>query len=260
MINKAMIEIPPKFAGHPPVNPDSRANMLNILWTGTQGLAEDVRYYGEWMKQRAWERIGHLYPKVKDENGIERTVIAWIWTRTVKCPNPACGCEMPLASSFVLSKKKGKEAYIQPIIEGRSIRYEVKYGKDAPEPPKTGRGQFKCICCGEPVPRDYIKSEGQAKRIGATLMAVVAEGNRGRFYLSPDDKQIRTADCNSPENAPDGEMYGKAADQLPLYGYTSFQNCLPTANLPPSLLFVTSLLRHKNKLLKMAEVRNMRRQ
>ena len=231
MINKAMIEIPPKFAGQPPVNPDSRANMLNILWTGTQGLAEDVRYYGEWMKQRAWERIGHLYPKVKDENGIERTVIAWIWTRTVKCPNPACGCEMPLASSFVLSKKKGKEAYIQPIIEGRSIRYEVKYGKDAPEPPKTGRGQFKCICCGEPVPRDYIKSEGQAKRIGATLMAVVAEGNRGRFYLSPDDKQIRTADCNSPENAPDGEMYGKAADQLPLYGYTSFSELFTNRQL-----------------------------
>ena len=231
MINKAMIEIPPKFAGQAPVNPESRCNPFKTEWKGAEGLAEDVRYYGEWMKQRAWERIGHLYPKVKDEYGQEHTVIAWIWTRTVKCPNPACGCEMPLASSFVLSKKKGKEAYIQPIIEGKNIRYEVKYGKNAPKPPKTGRGQFKCICCGEPVPRDYIKSEGQAKRIGATLMAVVAEGNRGRFYLSPDDKQIRTADCNSPENAPDGEMYGKAADQLPLYGYTSFSELFTNRQL-----------------------------
>jgi len=102
MINKAMIEIPPKFAGQPPVNPESRS-LLNT-WSGAQGLADDVRYYGEWMKKKAFERIGHLYPKVKDEQGRERTVIAWIWARTVKCPNPACGCEMPLAGSFELSK------------------------------------------------------------------------------------------------------------------------------------------------------------
>ena len=92
-------------------------------WSGTRGLAEDVRYYGEWMKQRAFERIGHLYPKVKDADGVEHTLIAWLWTRTVKCPNPACACEMPLASSFELSKKKGKEAYVQPIIEGTHIHY-----------------------------------------------------------------------------------------------------------------------------------------
>lgn len=147
MINKAMIEIPPKFAGQPPVNPESR-RQLGGEWKGVQGLAEDVRYYGEWMKKKAFEKIGHLYPKVKDKQGQEHTVIAWIWARTVKCPNPACGCEMPLASSFELSKKKGKEAYIQPVIEGNKIRYEVEYGKNAPEAPKTGRGQFKCICRG----------------------------------------------------------------------------------------------------------------
>jgi len=118
IINKAMIEIPPKFAGQPPVRPSRQAELSGATaqWKGAAGLAEDVRYYGQWMKQEAFRRIGHLYPKIKVPGGGEATVIAWIWARTVKCPNPACGCEMPLASSFVLSKKKGKEAYIQPII------------------------------------------------------------------------------------------------------------------------------------------------
>ena len=103
MINKAMIEIPPKFAGQPPINSDARA-LLKDGWQGAAGLAEDVRYYGEWMKQEAFMRIGNLYPKVKDENDQEYTVIAWLWARTVRCPNPACGCEMPLVRSFMLSK------------------------------------------------------------------------------------------------------------------------------------------------------------
>lgn len=223
MINKAMIEIPPKFAGMPPVNPEARAKLGNDSnWVGAQGLAEDVRYYGEWMKQKAFERIGHLYPKVKDEHGEERTVIAWIWARTVKCPNPVCGCEMPLANSFVLSKKKGREAYVQPVIEGKKIRYIVKYGKNASESPKIGRAKFRCICCNSPVDSSYIKAEGVAKRIGAQLMAIVAEGDRKRLYISPSDEHIKVADCGEPEWKPEGELFGKAADQLPLYGYTSF--------------------------------------
>ena len=112
MINKAMIEIPPKFAGMRPVNPNAgRQGSANAGWKGAAGLAEDVRYYGEWMKQEAYKRIGHLYPKVKvpkEQGGGEATVIAWIWARTVKCPNPACGCTIPLTSSYVLSKKKGQ--------------------------------------------------------------------------------------------------------------------------------------------------------
>ncbi|WP_418717410.1 DUF1156 domain-containing protein, partial [Bilophila wadsworthia] len=123
MINKAMIEIPPKFSGQPPVNPEARKQLgHDRSWPGASGLAEDVRYYGEWMKQEAFKRIGHLYPKVQvplEQGGGEATVIAWIWARTVKCPNPACGCEMPLVSSFVLSKKKGKEAWVEPIIDGK---------------------------------------------------------------------------------------------------------------------------------------------
>lgn len=224
MINKAMIELPPKFAGLPPVNPKSRLQLVSE-WRGAMGLAEDVYYYGEWMKKEAFKRIGHLYPKIKlpaELGGGEATVIAWIWTRTVKCPNPACGCEMPLASSFVISKKMGREAFIQPSIKGNKIRYEVKYGKEAPLPPKSGRGQFRCICCNSPVEGAYIKEEGQAKRIGTALMAIVADSGCGRLYLSPNDEHMRIANCGEPEWKPDGEMYGKSADQLPLYGYDSF--------------------------------------
>lgn len=129
MINKAMIEIPPKFAGQPPVHPGKSALDGGNGWRGAAGLAEDVRYYGDWMKQEAFKRIGHLYPKVKDERGKEYTVIAWIWARTVKCPNPMCNCEIPLSSSFTLSKKKGKEAWAEPIIEGNKVHFVVHRGK-----------------------------------------------------------------------------------------------------------------------------------
>ncbi|ACL18703.1 protein of unknown function DUF1156 [Desulfitobacterium hafniense DCB-2] len=235
MINKAMIEIPPKFAGQPPVNPDAHVSKMKdtTAWLGTSGLAEDVRYYGEWMKKKAFERIGHLYPKIKDEHGDEHTVIAWIWARTVKCLNPACGCEMPLASSFELSKKKGKEAYVQPIIEGKTIRYEVKYGKGAPEPPKTARGaKFKCIRCGESTTPEYIKDEAKAGRMGATLMAIVAESNNGRLYLSPNEEHITIANVEKPDEYPSQELpYDPRNIWCPAYGLDTFDKLFTNRQL-----------------------------
>ncbi|GHU66459.1 hypothetical protein FACS1894184_04500 [Clostridia bacterium] len=235
MINKAMIEIPPKFAGQPPVNPDS-ARISDAMWAGASGLADDVRYYGEWMKKEAFRRIGHLYPKVKvpqEQGGGEATVIAWIWARTVKCPNPACGCEMPLASSFELSKKKGKEAYIQPIIEGKTIRYEVKYGKDAPESLKTGRGaKFKCVCCGEATTADYIKSEAMAGRMSAVLMAIVAEGRNSRVYCSPNEEHIEVAGIKKPDDYPTGAMSDdRRAIWCPIYGLDTFDKLFTNRQL-----------------------------
>lgn len=213
MINKAMIEIPPKFAGQAPVNPDARARLdAADGWTGAKGLAEDVRYYGEWMKQQAFKKIGHLYPKVKvpaAQGGGEATVIAWIWARTIKCPNPACGCEMPLASSFVLSKKKGKEAWVKPIPAGDHVEFEVQQGKCPKEYEsfKVGRSAiFKCPCCGEITTDAYVKKNGQQHKIGSQLMAVVAEGQHGRIYLSPDEEQKLAANVSKPENYPDGSM------------------------------------------------------
>ncbi len=213
MINKAMIEIPPRFAGQVPVNPDSRTRLDGATgWQGAQGLAADVQYYGEWMKREAFRRIGHLYPKVKvphELGGGEATVIAWIWARTVKCPNPACGCEMPLASTFVLSKKKGNEAWVKPITEGNNVHFEVQYGKCPKEYEsfKVGRSAvFKCPCCGEITTDAYVKQHGKAHEMGSQLMAIVGEGKHGRIYLSPDVEQTIAADVPAPESYPSGAM------------------------------------------------------
>jgi putative DNA methylase len=208
MINKAMIEIPPKFAAKPPVNPEARGkrDLVGREWKGAHGLAEDVRYYGEWMRDEAQRRIGFLYPKVKitaemvkerpdlvDHLDQELTVIAWIWARTVKSPNPAYAhVEVPLASTFLLSTKEGKEAYVQPVIDGSNYRFVVKIGKPNDEAAakngtKLARGaNFACLMSKVPMAGDYIKSEGRAGRMGARLMAIVAEGSRGRVYLSPE--------------------------------------------------------------------------
>ena len=237
MINKAMIEIPPRFAGLSPVNPKSPKKLGEKGdWSGAKGLAEDVRYYGEWMKNEAFKRIGHLYPKVKvpSEQGGEAPVISWIWARTVKCPNPACGCEMPLASSFVLSKKKGKEAWIEPIINEDNIRYIVKTGQGTPPaPPKMARGaKFQCIKCKMPVTPDYIKNEALNNRMSSQMMAVVAEGQSGRIYISPDFEQVDAAKVIKPSDYPDGELAGdKRAIWCPLYGLTHFSKLFTNRQL-----------------------------
>lgn len=207
MINKAMIEIPPRFAGQSPVNLDARTKLgSDRLWSGAKGLAEDVRYYGEWMKQEAFRRIGHLYPKVQvpaEQGGGEATVIAWIWTRTVKCPNPACDCEMPLARSFVLSKKKGKEAWVEPQFEDGKVTYVVHLeGKPTIEGTVNRQGAV-CPCCGTAVPFSYIREQGKAGGMSAQMMAVVAEGKNGRIYLSPDAMQIKAAQCEEPSGCPE---------------------------------------------------------
>ena len=232
LINKAMIEIPPKFAGRPPVNPESRGEPTVIAktWRGAQGLAEDVRHYGQWMRDEAEKRIGHLYPPVevtsalvrerpdlKPYEGRKLTVIAWLWARTVKSPNPAfADVDVPLASTFILSTKKGKEAYVEPEIESRGYRFTVKVG--APQDPdaakagtKLSRGaNFQCLMSGSPIAGDYIKTEGQAKRMGARLMAVVAEGDRGRVYLPPTAAHEEAARKAIPEWRPDVEFFQQA--------------------------------------------------
>ena len=205
LINKAMIEIPPKFAGRPPVNPEARSErrLMGRTWRGAEGLAEDVRHYGRWMRDEAEKRIGHLYPKVRvttemaeDRPDLEQyvgrdlTVIAWLWARTVKSPNPAFAeVDVPLASTFILSKKKGKEAYVEPVIEDGGYRFAVRVG-DPSEAAGLGttagkRRAFRCLISDVPVPYDYIRAEGQGGRIGARLMAIVAEGDRRRVYLPP---------------------------------------------------------------------------
>ncbi len=209
LICKAMIEIPSRFAGRPPVNPEwqKKATETKSLtqWKGAQGLAEDVRYYGKWMRDEAEKQIGHLYPEVavtaemakerpdlKPYVGRKLTVIAWLWARTVKSPNPAFAVvDVPLATTFMLSTKPGKEAYVEPVIENGGYRFAVKMGKPKDlEATRSGtklaRGaNFRCLMSATPIPSDHIYSEANAGRMGARLMAIVAEGDRGRVYLAP---------------------------------------------------------------------------
>ena len=231
MINKAMIEIPPKFAGSRPVGPIPKEeakdtpDLLKRQWKGAEGLAEDVRRYGYWMREEAKKRIGHLYPEVEITQemaasrpdlrpyvGKKLTVIAWLWARTVKSPNPQFShVDVPLVSSFVLSKKKGHEAYVQPVIEGDSYRFEVKVGtppKEAESGTKAaGRGaDFRCVFSETPISGDYIKQEGQSSRIGQRLMAVVCEGIRGRVYLNPDVSSEEVAQTAIPAWIPAGDV------------------------------------------------------
>jgi len=209
MINKAMIEIPPKFAGQPPVNPDS-SHRLDKQWIGAQGLAEDVRYYGQWMKQKAFERIGHLYPKAKDEYGKESTVIAWIWARTVKCPNPVCGCEMPLMKSFIISKKANPQVYIDIEIKQNEssicLTYVVKQGNPSYNKGTVNRKGAMCIACDTPVGFKYIRDESKEGRLSAQMVAIVIEGKRERVYLSPDEQHINAARLSKPIDCDFGDL------------------------------------------------------
>lgn len=244
MINKAMIEIPRKFANLRPVNPESRHQFgSSAAPKGAAGLAEDVRYYGEWMKQEAYKRIGHLYPKVKLADGSEATVIAWIWARTIKCPNPACGCEMPLASSYVLSKKKGKCAWIEPRVFGDKVDFTVHQGEKLGKvvEPKKGRGAtFVCPACSETTLDSYVKDEGKAGRIGAQLMAIVAEGKHGREYLSPTSEHIHVAEVEKPEDYPDGAMPTNPRwFSPPAFGMTDYSQLFTNRQLTALTTFST---------------------
>jgi len=220
LITKALIEIPPKFAGQPPMNPNAKKKM-KVSWPGATGLAEDIRYYGAWMRDRAKERIGHLYPPVKLKDGSEATVIAWLWARTVKCPNPACGSEMPLVRSFSLATKKGKETWIEPVVEQGRLHFRIANGDGTPPSGTVSRKGARCLLCNTPTPLEYVRSEGRDGRIRAQLMAVVAEGNRGRLYLGPDELQLRAAERCEPTWTPETSLPDKALSfRVQAYGMT----------------------------------------
>ncbi len=257
LINKAMIEIPPKFAGRGPVRPTKKQKATSISecdsdtewfgtedvpetkWVGTKGLAEDVRYYGNWMRKQAQKRIGHLYPPVEIKPdmaqgrsdllvGEKLTVIAWIWARTVKSPNPAFShVDVPLVSTFVLSSKPGKEAYLEPVIEGEHYHFVVKLGKPTEEAKKgTSAGKrkaFRCLISDTPIPYNYIRAEAKAGRMGQKLIALVVEGHSHRSYLQPTKDMEDIAAQAHPNWKPDCEMPQKHRNfQPPVYGMNSF--------------------------------------
>lgn len=258
LINKAMIEIPPKFADRPPVNAPAlgKPDLVGHQWKGAKGLADDVRYYGQWIQEQAKKRIGYLYPPIeitadmakerpdlKPLVGQKLNVLTWIWVRTVKSPNPAFRhVDVPLASTFILASKAGKEAYVQPVIKGGGYDFTVKVGK-APPGAKEGttagkRAAFRCLLSGVPVDYNHIRSEGKAGRMGTRLMAIIAEGARGRVYLSPSPAHEAVALEACPEWKPEIALPDNPRDfKTPNYGLTTFADLFT----PRQLVALTTL-------------------
>lgn len=264
LINKALIEIPPKFAGRSPVSlasPLAKHEKQDLgmeqTWRGVEGLAEDVRFYGARMREEAQKRIGHFYPPIRITAELARDrpdlkplvgqslpAIAWLWSRTVKSPSPAFSqVEVPLAATFVLSTKEGKEAYIQPEVHGSEYRFTIKMDKPTDAAKKgtkaNGRGaNFRCLVSEAPISGDYIKAEGQAGRIGQRLMAVVVEGSRGRIYLPPTPEAIAAAGEASPKWRPELEFFQQALGfRIGNYGITKWSDLFT----PRQLLAMTTL-------------------
>ena len=278
LINKAMIEIPPKFGGRPPVNPEARSSRdaWSKQWSGAQGLADDVRYYGQWMRERAQKRIGHLYPPVeitadmakerpdlKPLIGQKLPVVAWIWTRTVKSPNPAFRhVDVPLTSTFVLSSKAGKEAWIEPIVDGDSYRFTVRVGKP-PAEAKGGttagkRAAFRCLLSGVPVDYNHIRAEGKAGRMGVRPLAIIAEGPKDRIYLAPSAVHDATARQAEAEWRPDIVLPDNPRDfKTPNYGLTTFADLFTVRQLAALATFSDLVSEAKEKIQKDAVAASM---
>ena len=262
LITKSMIEIPPKFSDCAPINPawhqkpDDEKSITQ--WRGAMGLAEDVRYYGKWIRDEAEKRIGHFYPKVaitaeivdgrpdlKGYLGRELTVIAWLWARTVKSPNPAVTqAAVPLVSTFMLSAKPGKEAYVEPVISNGNYSFTVKVGlpknaEAAKHGTKTGsNGSFTCLMSGTPMPFEYLRAEAKAGRMSSRLMALVAEGDRGRVFLPPSSDMEALALSASPNDAPETDMPTKALGfRVQEYGMTKWRDMFTSRQLVALTMF-----------------------
>ena len=254
LINKALIEIPPRFADRPPVFPGAEGTRTH--WPKATGLAEDVRRYGEWMRDEAEQRIGHLYPKARLSDGTEANVIAWIWARTATCPNPACGIEMPLVRSWWLGKKKGNEAYVVPTVVDGRVEYSIGHDpKDVPTKETdgtiSGRRGATCIACGSAVSMDQIKEQGVADGLGAAPIATVAEGNRRRLYLAPDDAHIRAAQVETPRDVPVQKLgHDPRNIWTPSYGLDTFASLFTNRQLTALTTFSDLVGEARGRVLK----------
>lgn len=256
LINKALIEIPPKFAGLPPVHPNAQKS---FDWHGAKGLADDVRYYGQWMCNEAERRIGQFFPKAKlsDQYGNSYVnVVAWIWARTVECSNPACKSVVPLIRSFWLSTKKGKKVWIDPVVDkaNKSIKFIVKNGVGTPNEGTYKNRAATCLICRSVSNLHYIRSEGQAGRMGSVLIAIVAEGQRKRVYLSPDKKQEKIAFSAKPKWKPKEKVTTPShdVDRLPMYGMYTWGDAFTKRQLLALTTFCEVLAKAREKVIEEA--------
>ena len=255
LITKALIELPHKFANRPPVNPEAdpmgmtvgkNKNRRHVPWRGAAGLANDIRYYGRWMREEAFKRIGHLYPNAKLPDGDEATVIAWLWARTVPCPNPACGIAMPLMRTFQLSTKSNNRHWTKPVVDraARTLAFEVQSHSDGvPAEGTVNRNGATCIACGSTVPLGYVRKQARAGRMGEQMTGVVAEGDRRRLFVSPTDEHIQVPGHAIPQWRPSGKIPDQALGfRVQAYGFTEWNQLFTNRQLTALATFSDLLI------------------
>jgi putative DNA methylase len=243
LVNKALIEIPPKFSGKPPVFPGILSDRV-AHWEGTSGLAADVRAYGQWMQSEAQRRVGKLYPDAILDDEQSATAIAWIWARTIVCPNPACGIEMPLVRSWWLGKRKGKETWVRPTLvadathpSGKRVQFEIRHGvAEAPstvtEGTMSGRRGAMCIACGSTASVEYIREQATARRVGEALLATITVRDRHRVYLEATEEHTLAANVERPKSSVDGTISANPRwFSPPMYGLTEFSDLFTSRQL-----------------------------
>ncbi len=269
LLNKAMIELPPKFHNQPPVNPDadpigmftsrkprtakSNTRREHIPWKGTAGLAADIRYYGAWMRDEAYKEIGHLYPKVQLPDGTDATVVAWLWARTVPCINPACGLQMPLVKTFQLSKKKGNEHWIKPVVDrgSNTMSWVVQTHNEGVPNPTVRRTGGYCCGCGAAVRLPYVREQAKAGKMAEVLMAIVAEGDRRKQFLSPTEEHLQVAMSAKPDRIPRGKLPQEAMNlSVQGYGMTDWHDLFTDRQLTTLTVFSDLLAAVRDQMTK----------
>lgn len=248
IINRTMIQIPSRFSNNKPINPIDRSGIdANGHWAKATGLATDIRYYGELIRQRAEEKLGHLYPRYKGE-----IVVAWIWVRAVKSPNPAVDVYVPLANNFWLSKKKGDLAWIEPSYDKGTNRviYEVKTGKGGAPNGTMDRAGGVCLVTGVPITREYIRDEAQAGRLMSHLMAIITQGAGNRNFHSPDEMHETVAISAQPEWSPSATISTHPQYMAPpRYGMTELADLFTKRQLTTLTTYIDLIKEIRNEII-----------
>ena len=259
LITKTIIELPLEFYNQKPINPDADPmgmftgtgrKKTRVPWKGTAGLADDIRYYGKWMREEAHKRIGHLYPKAQLPDGTSATVVAWLWARTVPCINPACGLQMPLIKTFQLSTKKGNEHWTRPVIdrESNTLSWVVQTHNEGVPKPTVNRTGAYCCGCGTAVNLPYVREQGRAGKIGEIMIAIVAEGDRKKLFLSPTDKHLQVADSATPKWRPRQAIMDTRKVSALVYGMTHWHELFTERQLTALTTFSDLLLEVRNQM------------
>ena len=261
LLNKAMIELPPKFHNQKPVNPDADPMGMftgtgrgkqRVPWKGTAGLADDIRYYGAWMREEAYKRIGHLYPKAQLPDGTSATVVAWLWARTIPCSNPACGLQMPLVKTFQLSRKKGSEYWIKPVVDRESdtISWGVQTNNDGVPKPTINRTGAYCFACGTAVKLPYVREQAKVGKIKKIMTSVITEGDRRKLFLSPTKEHLQIAMAATPKWRPRQAIMDTLKVSGLGYGMTHWHQLFTERQLTALTVFSDLLSEVRNQIAK----------